>query len=157
MGDNSGSGHNELEKLKNLVKFLKIEDVVSFVAPVKRSELANWYRSCDLIAMPSYSESFGLVALEAQACGTPVIASAVGGLRTAVADGISGVLVDGHDPIAWGSVITRLLLDPKRRELMSIAAVAHAKNFSWNATAKKTLAVYNQVLNGGASNLRVVN
>jgi len=156
MGDNSGSGHNELEKLKNLVKFLKIEDVVSFVAPVKRSELANWYRSCDLIAMPSYSESFGLVALEAQACGTPVIASAVGGLRTAVADGISGVLVDGHDPIAWGSVITRLLLDPKRRELMSVAAVAHAKNFSWNETAKKTFEVYEQVINGNRTNLRIL-
>ena len=156
MGDNSGAGHNELEKLKNLVKFLKIEDVVRFVPPVKRSELADWYRASDLVCMPSYSESFGLVALEAQACGTPVVASAVGGLRTAVADGISGVLVDGHDPKAWASVIARLLMDPKRRELMSFGALMHAKNFSWESTAKKTLAVYDQVINGGRSALKVV-
>ena len=156
MGDNSGSGHNELEKLKNLVKFLKLEDVVRFVPPVKREELANWYRASDLVCVPSYSESFGLVALEAQACGTPVIASAVGGLRTAVADGISGVLVDGHDPKAWGAVIARLLMDPSRRELMSKGARAHAMNFSWDTTAKKTLEVYDQVINGGRSALKVV-
>jgi D-inositol-3-phosphate glycosyltransferase len=130
--------------------------VVRFVAPVKRSELADWYRSSDLVCVPSYSESFGLVALEAQACGTPVVASAVGGLRTAVADGISGVLVDGHDPKAWGSVIAGLLLDPARRELMSKGARAHAMNFSWKTTALKTLDVYNQVVNGGRSALKVV-
>jgi D-inositol-3-phosphate glycosyltransferase len=106
--------------------------------------------------VPSYSESFGLVALEAQACGTPVVASAVGGLRTAVADGISGVLVDGHDPKAWGSVIARLLMDPARRELMSVGARAHAMNFSWDATARKTLAVYDQVNSGGKLGLRVI-
>ena len=100
MGANSGAGHNELEKLKALVKFLKIEDVVRFIPPVKRETLPDWYRQSDLVCVPSYSESFGLVAIEAQACGTPVVASAVGGLRTAVADGISGVLVDGHDPKA---------------------------------------------------------
>jgi D-inositol-3-phosphate glycosyltransferase len=157
MGDNSGAGHNELARLKNLVKFLKIEDVVRFVPPVKRSELPDWYRASDLVCMPSHSESFGLVALEAQACGTPVVASAVGGLRTAVADGISGVLVDGHDPMAWASVISRLLLDSKRREWMSAGALQHAKNFSWESTAKKTLAIYQQLLDGGRSALKIVN
>ena len=156
MGDNSGSGHNEIEKLKNLVKFLKLEDVVRFVPPVKREELANWYRASDLVCVPSYSESFGLVALEAQACGTPVVASAVGGLRTAVADGISGVLVDGHDPKAWGSVIAKLLMDPARRELMSKGARAHAMNFSWDRTAKKTLEVYAQINNGGKYGFKIV-
>jgi D-inositol-3-phosphate glycosyltransferase len=156
MGDNSGAGHNELEKLKNLAKFLKIEDVVRFVPPVKRSELADWYRASDLVCMPSYSESFGLVALEAQACGTPVVASAVGGLRTAVADGISGVLVDGHDPKAWGSVISRLLLDPKRRELMSFGALQHAKNFSWSATAKQTLDIYEEITNSPKHGFKVI-
>ena len=156
MGDNSGSGHNEVEKLKNLVKFLKLEDVVRFVPPVKREELANWYRASDLVCVPSYSESFGLVALEAQACGTPVVASAVGGLRTAVADGISGVLVDGHDPKAWGAVIARLLMDPSRRELMSKGARAHAMNFSWDSTAKKTLEVYEQINSGGKYGFKVV-
>lgn len=146
MGDNSGAGHDELSKLKTLTKFLKIEDVVRFVAPVKREELPTWYRASDLVCMPSYSESFGLVALEAQACGTPVVASAVGGLRTAVADGISGVLVDGHDPKAWASVISRLLLDVRRREWMSAGALKHAQNFSWESTAKRTLSIYKDVL-----------
>jgi D-inositol-3-phosphate glycosyltransferase len=96
--------------------------------------------------VPSYSESFGLVALEAQACGTPVVASAVGGLRTAVADGISGVLVDGHNPKAWSSVIARLLMEPQRRILLSLGAVEHASHFGWDATARGTLDVYDRLI-----------
>ena len=99
--------------------------------------------------MPSYSESFGLVALEAQACGTPVVATAVGGLRTAVADGISGALVDGHDPRSWSSTIGRLLMDSDTRAEMSIEAVAHAMKFSWSITARKTVDVYNHVASEG--------
>ena len=157
MGDNSGSGHNELEKLKNLAKFLQVEDVIHFIPPVKRSDLPDWFRTSDLVCVPSYSESFGLVALEAQACGTPVVASAVGGLRTAVADGISGVLVDGHDPIAWAATIAKLLIDPTRREMLSQGAIAHAKNFSWDMTAKKTLEVYEKVLADNAGSIRAIN
>ena len=66
-------------------------------------ELADWYRAADVTVVPSHNESFGLVALESQACGTPVVAAAVGGLRTAVRDGVSGVLVDGHDPQRLGA------------------------------------------------------
>jgi D-inositol-3-phosphate glycosyltransferase len=100
--------------------------------------------------VPSYSESFGLVALEAQACGTPVVATAVGGLRTAVADGISGVLVDGHDPRAWSSVLARLLQEPQRRILLSMGAIEHASHFGWDATARGTLDIYDQVLTQSA-------
>ena len=146
MGGASGSGLNELEKLKVLAKFLKIEDVTHFVAPVKRDELANWYRASDLVCVPSYSESFGLVALEAQACGTPVVATAIGGLRTAVSDGISGSLVDGHDPKAWSAVISRLIAEPQRRLLLSMGAVVHASHFGWENTAHKTLEVYDWAL-----------
>ena len=146
MGGASGSGVNELEKLKVLAKFLKIEDVTHFVAPVKRDELANWYRASDLVCVPSYSESFGLVALEAQACGTPVVATAIGGLRTAVSDGISGSLVDGHDPKAWSAVISRLIAEPQRRLLLSMGAVVHASHFGWENTAHKTLEVYDWAL-----------
>lgn len=152
MGANSGSGHNELEKLKNFAKFFGIEGLVHFIDPVKRSELADWYRASDLVCVPSYSESFGLVALEAQACGTPVVASAVGGLRTAVADGISGVLVDGHDAVAWACVIAKLLLDPERRELLSKGALAHSSNFTWKMTANRTLAIYEKILNDSEVN-----
>ena len=146
MGGASGSGLNELEKLKVLAKFLKIEDVTHFVDPVSREVLPDWYRASDLVCVPSYSESFGLVALEAQACGTPVVATAIGGLRTAVSDGISGSLVDGHDPKAWSAVISRLIAEPQRRLLLSMGAVEHASHFGWENTARKTLDVYDWAL-----------
>ena len=146
MGGASGSGLNELEKLKVLAKFLKIEDVTHFVDPVSRENLPDWYRASDLVCVPSYSESFGLVALEAQACGTPVVATAIGGLRTAVSDGISGSLVDGHDPKAWSAVISRLIAEPHRRLLLSMGAVEHASHFGWENTARKTLDVYDWAL-----------
>jgi D-inositol-3-phosphate glycosyltransferase len=137
---------NELEKLKSLAKFLQIEDVTHFVDPVSRQVLPDWYRASDLVCVPSYSESFGLVALEAQACGTPVVATAIGGLRTAVSDGISGSLVDGHDPKAWSAVVSRLIMEPQRRLLLSMGAVEHASHFGWENTARKTLDVYDWAL-----------
>jgi D-inositol-3-phosphate glycosyltransferase len=145
MGGTSGS-INELEKIKLLAKFLKIEDITHFVNPVSRKVLPDWYRASDLVCVPSYSESFGLVALEAQACGTPVVATAVGGLRTAVSDGISGSLVDGHDPKAWSAVISRLIMEPQRRLLLSMGAMEHASHFGWENTARKTLDVYDWAL-----------
>jgi D-inositol-3-phosphate glycosyltransferase len=146
IGGASGSGVNELENLKSMAKFLKVEDVTHFVDPASRAVLPDWYRASDLVCVPSYSESFGLVALEAQACGTPVVATAIGGLRTAVSDGISGSLVDGHDPKAWSAVISRLIAEPQRRLLLSMGAVEHASRFGWEMTARKTLDVYDWAL-----------
>ena len=146
VGGSSGANSTEVERLKELVSWLSISDVIKFAKPVPRNDLPDWYRSADLVCVPSYSESFGLVALEAQACGTPVVATAVGGLRTAVADGISGVLVDGHDPRAWSSVLARLLHEPQRRILLSVGAVEHASHFGWDATARGTLDIYDHVL-----------
>jgi D-inositol-3-phosphate glycosyltransferase len=146
IGGASGANTEEVDRLKELATWLGIDDVVRFAPPVPRADLAQWYRAADLVVVPSYSESFGLVALEAQACGTPVVATAVGGLRTAVADGISGVLVDGHDPKAWSSVISRLLQEPQRRVLLSMGAIEHASHFGWDATARGTLDIYDQVI-----------
>ena len=146
MGGASGANTEEVDRLKELATWLAIDDVVRFAPPVPRADLAQWYRAADLVVVPSYSESFGLVALEAQACGTPVVATAVGGLLTAVADGISGVLVDGHDPKAWSSVISRLLQEPQRRVLLSMGAIEHASHFGWDATARGTLDIYDQVI-----------
>ena len=150
MGGASGAGTGEVDRLKDLASWLGISDVVRFENPVPRAELPQWYRAADLVCVPSYSESFGLVALEAQACGTPVIATAVGGLRTAIADGISGVLVDGHDPKAWSSVIARLLNEPQRRVLLSMGAIEHASHFGWDATARGTLDIYDRVISSVA-------
>ena len=146
IGGASGANTEEVDRLRELSSWLGIQDVVRFSPPVPRADLVQWYRASDLVVVPSYSESFGLVALEAQACGTPVVATAVGGLRTAVADGISGVLVDGHDPKAWSSVIARLLQEPQRRVLLSMGAIEHASHFGWDATARGTLDIYDQVI-----------
>ena len=153
IGGASGANTEEVDRLKDCTQWLRIDDVVRFAPPVSRAELPQWYRASDLVVVPSYSESFGLVALEAQACGTPVVATAVGGLRTAVADGISGVLVDGHDPKAWSSVITRLLQEPQRRVLLSMGAIEHASHFGWDGTARGTLDIYDVVISGARKSL----
>jgi D-inositol-3-phosphate glycosyltransferase len=153
VGGASGANTEEVDRLKELSTWLGIDDVVRFTPPVPRVDLPHWYRAADLVIVPSYSESFGLVALEAQACGTPVVATAVGGLRTAVADGISGVLVDGHDPKAWSSVISRLLQEPQRRVLLSVGAIEHASHFGWDVTARGTLDIYDLVISDARKSL----
>ncbi len=157
IGGVSGSGTGELDRLRNLAKWLGISDVVTFLPPVTRSELPDWYRASDLVCVPSYSESFGLVALEAQACGTPVVATAVGGLRAAVSDGFSGSLVDGHDPKAWGAVLLRLIAQPERRLILSMGAVQHASHFGWDSTSRALLDLFDKVISdavGARSNSR---
>ena len=146
IGGASGNGSGEPEKLKALTHFLGLSDFVEFSPPIMRDELPDWYRAADIVCVPSYSESFGLVALEAQACGTPVVATAVGGLRTAVSDGISGSLVDGHDPRAWSATLTRLLLEPQRRTILSMGAIEHANHFGWGSTARGILDIYDDLL-----------
>ena len=113
---------------------------VRFVPPVGRSELAEYYRAADLTVVPSYSESFGLVALESQACGTPVVAAAVGGLPTAV--GSAGVLVEGHDPAAWADVLRGLLRAPWRRDQLAAGTRAQAVHFSWDRTTAVLVSSY---------------
>ncbi|GAB3400947.1 D-inositol-3-phosphate glycosyltransferase [Flindersiella endophytica] len=142
VGGLSGSGLAEPHALATLARRLGVGDLVVWSPPVRQGELAQWYRAADAVVVPSYSESFGLVALEAQACGTPVVAAATGGLRTAVRDGVSGVLVDGHEPKHWGRVLGDLLAAPERLRAYGRAAIAHARGFGWAATARGTIDVY---------------
>lgn len=142
VGGPSGTGLRAPEHLQQLARDLGIADLVRFVDPLPAAELADVYRAADLVAVPSFHESFGLVALESQACGTPVVAAAVGGLRTAVADGLSGVLVDGHEPARWAHALRRLLADPARRARLAAGAVRHASVFGWSAAAAATSGVY---------------
>jgi D-inositol-3-phosphate glycosyltransferase len=145
-GGPSGSGLSRPTALMELAGELGLSDRVRFLPPRPPAELADVYRAADLIGVPSHNESFGLVALEAQACGTPVVAAAVGGLVTAVADGVSGVLVNGHHPAAWARVIGDLLRSPARRALLARGAAEHARRFSWDATAQGLLGVYRDAM-----------
>ncbi|HET8989233.1 MAG TPA: D-inositol-3-phosphate glycosyltransferase [Humibacillus sp.] len=149
VGGPSGSGLTRPHELEELAASLGISDVVRFVRPVERSVLAQWYRAADLVLVPSYSESFGLVAIEAQACGTPVIAADVGGLPTAVGD--AGVLVDGHQVGPWTDAVESLLEDRPRRLALGRQAVEHASRYGWAATTDRLVEVYRQAIRGRQS------
>ncbi|HQX88539.1 MAG TPA: D-inositol-3-phosphate glycosyltransferase [Ornithinibacter sp.] len=140
LGGASGTGVRNPMGLTELAQQLGIADLVRFVPPVDRSTLAQWYRAADLVAVPSHSESFGLVAVEAQACGTPVVAANVGGLPTAV--GPAGVLVDGHDTADWATALEAVLRDPRGAAALARTSVEHAAGFSWARTAGRLAEVY---------------
>jgi D-inositol-3-phosphate glycosyltransferase len=142
VGGNSGSGLD----LTAQAASLGLTDQVRFLPPLRGDALADLYRAADIVAVPSHNESFGLVAMEAQACGTPVVAAAVGGLVTAVRDQHSGVLVDGHAAADWARVIRDLLAQPGRRAMLGRGAVEHAQNYSWSRTASGLLAVYREAM-----------
>jgi D-inositol-3-phosphate glycosyltransferase len=143
-GGPSGSGLQAPDTLVRLADELGIAAHVTFLPPQSRDELVNVYRAADLVAVPSYSESFGLVAVEAQACGTPVVAAAVGGLPVAVRDDVSGSLVDGHDVDDWARAMGALL--ERGPDTMSAAAVEHAATFSWAHTVDALLASYGRAI-----------
>lgn len=147
LGGPSGSGLARPEALADLAAELGVADLVRFVPPVSRDELVQWYRAADLVAVPSYNESFGLVALEAQACATPVVAAAVGGLPVAVGPG--GLLVEGHTPRDWAHVLGGLLADPRRRRRLGWAGVQHASGFGWERTVDRLEQVYAEACRGG--------
>jgi D-inositol-3-phosphate glycosyltransferase len=142
VGAPSGTGTAEPEHLQKLAGALGVADLVRFERPVPQQMLADYYRAADLTMVPSHTESFGLVAVESQACGTPVVAAGVGGLRTAVADGASGLLVDGHDPGSYADAVRRLLTDGAERARLSRGAVVQASRFGWSVTAAQLLDVY---------------
>jgi D-inositol-3-phosphate glycosyltransferase len=142
VGGPSGSGLEHPTSLADLADELRIGDVVRFVPPVTQSELAVWSSAATAVAVPSYNESFGLVAVEAQAAGAPVVAAAVGGLTTAVRHGRSGLLVDSHDGADWARALEPIVVDPAYRDRLAAGAVAQARRFSWDATAAQMLGVY---------------
>ncbi len=144
VGGPSGSGLEHPESLAQLAASLGLDDVVRFVPPVAQSTLVDWYSAATLVCVPSYNESFGLVAVEAQAAGTPVVAAAVGGLTTAVSHGESGLLVEGHDPADYARAFERVLHQPAFRDELSAGAVRQASHFAWEATAERTVEVYRQ-------------
>lgn len=143
VGGASGSdGEAEAARARALVAELGLGDRVRFVDPQPHHLLSSYYRAADVVIVPSRSESFGLVALEAGASGVPVVASAVGGLLNVVDDGVTGVLVDDRDPRRFAAAIDDLLDDPARRAALGRAATARAKGFTWSLTAARLRRLY---------------
>ncbi|TCO65201.1 D-inositol-3-phosphate glycosyltransferase [Actinocrispum wychmicini] len=141
VGGPSGTGLEQPRALQELAAHLGISDVVRFLPPQAGPELAQVYLAADVVTVPSHNESFGLVALEAQACGTPVVATDVGGLRVAVRDGVTGLLVPGHSADMWADALTRLN-SPELRAVLGAGAVSHARAFSWDRTTDELVGAY---------------
>jgi D-inositol-3-phosphate glycosyltransferase len=140
------AGGGEMAGLVELAAALGVGDRVVFLPPQPQLRLADFYAGAEAVLVPSRTESFGLVALEAQACGTPVIAADTGGLRYVVRDGVTGFLVPGHDPADYADRMLTVLSDRVGARRMGDAAAANALGYSWDATASGVLEVYREVL-----------
>jgi D-inositol-3-phosphate glycosyltransferase len=144
-GPSGPHGDEHLAELHRLVESSDLESKVRFVAPQPHELLSTYYRAADLCVVPSRSESFGLVALEAAACGTPVVASAVGGLTTLVEDRRTGYLVDGHDTDGFARATEKVLDDPVQAAYMAANAVERARNFTWAQAASLLHSTYEEL------------
>jgi D-inositol-3-phosphate glycosyltransferase len=143
VGGASGStGDGELERAHQLVDELGLHDQVRFVPPQPHHILSTYYRAADVVVVPSRSESFGLVALEAAACGVPVVASAVGGLQSLVDHGETGFLLADRDPVVFANSIARILDDPMLAAAMSSAAATKASRYTWGFAAARLRRLY---------------
>jgi D-inositol-3-phosphate glycosyltransferase len=138
----------EVERLNALRAELDIKDVVTFLGAKDQDSLVYYYAAAETVVMPSHYESFGMVALEAMACGTPVIASDVGGLSFSIEDGFNGFLVPGRDPTALANKIILLLKYPDLRDQLSDQARTWVKRYSWVNIADEIEEVFQRTLNG---------
>jgi D-inositol-3-phosphate glycosyltransferase len=141
-GASGADGQDEVERIQKLVADLGVGDQVRFADPQPHHLLSTYYRAADVVVVPSRSESFGLVALEAAACGTPVVAAAVGGLRTLVEDGVTGFLVDGRDPEVYAARIGLILDDPLLAVGLGRAASQRACSYTWSTAAARLRRLY---------------
>jgi D-inositol-3-phosphate glycosyltransferase len=141
-GPSGADGDDELARLRAMVLALGLEDRVQFVAPQVHEALAAYYRAADVVLVPSRTESFGLVALEAAACGTPVVAADVGGLRSVVDDDRSGFLVPSRDPVEYAERVELILRDHDRAVAMGTYAASHSARFTWSITAARLRRLY---------------
>jgi D-inositol-3-phosphate glycosyltransferase len=146
----------EVQRLADLVHALGISDHVRFEGAVPHDELPWYYSAADVLMVPSYYESFGLVALEAMACGTPVIAARVGGLPSLVRDGETGYLVPWHCPEPFAERLEVLLAHDDLREHMGQAAYQHAQGMAWDAVAQRFISLYEDLITRGLQQRRLV-
>jgi len=146
VGGPSGNGVDEPRRLARLAAQEGVQDRVRFLPARPNEHLACVYQAADLLLVPSRSESFGLVALEAQACGTPVVAARVGGLGHAIGDGTTGRLLSSHDPEGWAATVASLLHHPGKLAAMGQAAARFAGVHGWDVAASRLLDVYGELL-----------
>jgi D-inositol-3-phosphate glycosyltransferase len=143
VGGASGvEGRDEVERVEKLAASLGVSDRVRFTAPQPHHMLSTFYRAADVVLVPSRSESFGLVALEAAACGTPVVAAAVGGLRTLVDHGRTGFLVEGRDPTVYAAYAEQILTNPPLAAMLSAQAARRARAYTWSTAAARLRRIY---------------
>jgi D-inositol-3-phosphate glycosyltransferase len=146
IGSPSGPQSTWADALPDAIRDHGLQDQIIVRPHSPRQELFRWYCVADIVGVPSYNESFGLVALEAEACGRPVVATDVGGLRYAVKDGETGILVRGHDPVLWADALEKLVDDPDRARELGRNGALHAARFSWDNTAAASLSAYARAL-----------
>jgi D-inositol-3-phosphate glycosyltransferase len=145
-GDSPRGSRGEHVRLRLTARRLGVSERLRFMEPVSHLELPELYRAADVVVVPSASESFGLVALESSACGTPVVATAVGGLREVIRDGESGYLVRRRDAKAFAAALSRVLADPGTQHRLGVNAVRQARRFPWSRTTDGTLEAYTSVM-----------
>jgi D-inositol-3-phosphate glycosyltransferase len=141
-GPSGAEGEAELEAARSLISETGLGERVHFVPPQPHHLLSTYYRAADVCVVPSRSESFGLVALEAAACGTPVVAAAIGGLLTLVEDGVTGFLIDTRNPSDYAAAIDKLLSDKPMSLLMDASAADYARQYTWSTTAARLRRLY---------------
>jgi D-inositol-3-phosphate glycosyltransferase len=144
-GASGDDGDLETARIRALVDELGLHEQVHFVEPQPHHILSTYYRAADVVLVPSRSESFGLVALEAAACGVPVVASAVGGLLSLVDDGRTGRLIEGRDPDDYARAIAEILDDRDLHRAMSAAAVERARRYTWSFAAARLRRLYSDL------------
>jgi D-inositol-3-phosphate glycosyltransferase len=147
-GPSGPHGEKSLQSLHDVADARGVREHVHFVAPQPHELLSSYYRAADVCIVPSRSESFGLVALEAAACGTPVVASAVGGLTTLVDHGHTGYLVDDPDPVAYAGAVRRTFDEPLAAERLSTASVLRARRYTWRAAARTLVELHDELAAG---------
>jgi D-inositol-3-phosphate glycosyltransferase len=147
-GPSGPHGEKSLQSLHDVADARGVREHVHFVAPQPHELLSSYYRAADVCIVPSRSESFGLVALEAAACGTPVVASAVGGLTTLVDHGHTGYLVDDPDPVAYAAAVRRTFDEPLAAERLSTASVLRARRYTWRAAARTLVELHDELAAG---------
>ncbi len=144
-GASGAEGDIEVHRIRGLITKHGLDDRVRFVEPQPHYALSTYYRAADVLVMPSNSESFGLVALEAAACGVPVVAAAVGGLRTLVRDGVTGYLIDDREPAHYAAAIDKILGDPTHAAALGAAAAIQASRYPWSGLAARLRRIYEEL------------